>query len=233
MPEKDYYAVLGVLETAGEDEIRKTFRKLAKKYHPDANNGDRNAENRFKEISEAYEVLSDKDKRARYDQLRKARETGFSAAGGFDPSVFRRGPGGRGGRTTISFEDLGDLGDIFSDMFGRESRYSPNAGRTYRPQKGEELVFSVDIPFDLAVRGGKTTVNVPRTENCPSCSGSGAAPGTTPQACPSCKGSGHVSVSQGAFAFSRPCPRCLGRGTVNTSPCKTCRGSGTASRTVE
>lgn len=229
MPEKDYYSVLGVTESAGEGEIRKAFRKLAKQYHPDANRGDTNAEKRFKEISEAYEVISDADKRQQYDQLRRARRQGFGAAGGFDPSTFTGGA--RSGGSTFSFEDLGDFGDLFSDIFSREPRYGAHAGRSYRPQKGEELTFSINIPFDLAMRGGKTTLSIPRNESCPKCGGSGAEPGTKPQACPSCNGSGSVSVSQGAFAFSRPCPQCLGRGNINTSPCKSCGGRGTLSRT--
>ena len=227
MPEKNFYNVLGVSETAGKDEIRRAFRNLAKEYHPDANKGDKNAEKRFKEISEAYEVLSDRDKRAEYDQLRKARETGFGAPGGFDFSGFQKGGGGPG-RGTFSFADLGGL---FSDIFGREARYSPNAGRTYRPQKGEELVFSLDIPFDLAVRGGKTTLRVPRNETCRRCGGSGAEPGSSPTPCPTCKGTGTVSDFQGAFGFSRPCPRCFGRGTINSSPCRDCKGAGTVRHT--
>jgi len=233
MPEKNYYSILGVSEGAGKDEIRKAFRKLAKQYHPDANKGDKNAEKRFKEISEAYEVLSDDDKRAQYDQLRQARRMGFGAAGGFDPSTFTGARGGKGGTggATFTFEDLGDFGDLFSDIFSREPRYGAHAGRSYRPQKGEEITFSITIPFELAVRGGKTTINVPRTETCPACGGSGAEPGSKSRTCPSCGGLGSVSVSQGAFAFSRPCPQCLGRGTINTRPCKSCGGQGTVSRT--
>ncbi len=229
MPEKDYYSVLGVSESAGEDDIRKAFRKLAKEYHPDANRGDKNAEKRFKEISEAYEVLSDKQKRDQYDQLRQARRQGYGAAGGFDPSVFTGGTGRRG--ASFSFEDLGDLGNLFSDIFSRQPRYGSHAGTSYQPQKGEEMTFSVSIPFELAVRGGKTTINVPRSEACQRCKGSGAEPGTKPKPCPSCKGSGSVSVSQGAFAFSRPCPQCLGQGNINTSPCTACGGDGSVRRT--
>lgn len=229
MPEKDYYSVLGVAESAGEGEIRKAFRNLAKQYHPDANKGDKNAEKRFKEISEAYEVLCDADKRQQYDRLRQARRQGFGAAGGFDPSTFTGGA--RRGGATFSFEDLGDFGGLFSDIFSREPRYGAHAGRSYRPQKGDELTFSISIPFDLAVRGGKTSISVPRTESCPECGGSGAEPGTKPQTCPSCNGSGSVSVSQGAFAFSHPCPQCLGHGNINASPCKNCGGGGALSRT--
>ena len=239
MPEKDYYSVLGVKENAAEEDIKKAFRRLAKKFHPDANKGDKDAEKHFKEINEANEVLSDRDKRAQYDQLRQARErgfTGFGAPGAED--LFggaRRGrarPGGGG--QTFTFEDLGDLGDIFSDMFGRESRYAPGAERRYQPQKGEDLVYSLEVPFETAVRGGKTTINVPRRETCPICHGSGAQPGSQPQACPSCGGSGTVSSFQGGFGFSRPCPQCLGRGTINPNPCRACGGKGVteAKRTI-
>jgi len=240
MAEKDYYSILGVSENATEAEIKKTFRGLAKKYHPDANRGDKDAEKRFKEISEAYEVLSDKEKRAQYDELRRARATGFGGPGGFDFSQFRgrrggagtrRGGGAPGGGQTFTFEDLGDLGDIFSDMFSREPRYSAGAGRTYRPQKGEDLVYSIDIPFDVAAKGGKTSVTIPRAETCPRCGGSGAEPGSQPQPCPTCGGSGTVSSFQGAFGFSRPCPQCLGRGTINPNPCRVCQGRGTTQQT--
>jgi molecular chaperone DnaJ len=239
MPEKDYYSVLGVKENASEDEVKQAFRRLAKKWHPDANKGDKDAEKRFKEINEANEVLSDRDKRAQYDQLRKAREHGFSgfgAPGGEEfLGGFRRGgaPPGGGGRT-FTFEDLGDLGDIFSNMFGRESRYAPGAESRYRPQKGEDVVYSIEVPFETAARGGRTTINVPRTETCPVCRGSGAQPGSQPQPCPSCGGSGSVSSFQGSFGFSRPCPQCLGRGTINPNPCRACGGRGVrqAARTI-
>jgi molecular chaperone DnaJ len=227
MPEKDYYSILGVSEKADEKEIRRAFRKLAKEYHPDANKGDKSAEKRFKEISEAYETLSDKDKRAQYDQVRKAREMGFDfGGGGFDPSAFHGGS-----QRTVRFEDLGDLGGMFSNIFGREPRFSQGARRSYRPQKGEDLVFTVEVPFDLSVKGGKTTLSVPRTETCPACSGTGAEPGTSPEKCTACGGAGSVSVSQGAFAFSQPCPQCLGRGVRNAHPCRACRGEGSLKRT--
>ncbi|MHC4713737.1 MAG: DnaJ C-terminal domain-containing protein, partial [Planctomycetota bacterium] len=138
---------------------------------------------------------------------------------------------GRGAGATFTFEDLGDLGNLFGDIFGSQMRYSPDGGKTYRPRKGEQLVFSIEVPFDLAVSGGKTTVTVPRSEACSRCGGSGAEPGTKPTTCTSCNGRGSVSVSQGAFAFSRPCPQCLGRGTVNADPCRDCHGSGAVKRT--
>ena len=226
MPEKDYYSILGVKETASGEEIQKAFRALAKRWHPDANKGDKDAERRFKEISEAHEVLSDKEKRAQYDQLRKAREMGFGRPGGFDFSSFRRGGGPAAGAGGFGFEDLGDLGDIFSSIFGREPRYSHAAGRTYRPQKGEDAVYSMEISFDTAVRGGKSSVTVPHLESCQRCGGNGAEPGTSPTTCPSCNGSGMVSSFQGSFGVSRPCPGCLGRGTINPSPCRACMGRG-------
>jgi molecular chaperone DnaJ len=232
MPEKDYYSILGVKETATEDEIRKSFRSLAKRWHPDANKGDRDAERRFKEISEAHEVLSDKDKRAQYDQLRKAREMGYGGPGGFDFSGFRRGgePGG-GESAGFSFDDIGGVGDIFSSIFGRGARYSHAAGGGYRPQKGEDVVYSIEIPFDTAVRGGKSSITAPHVESCRHCGGSGAEPGTSPSACPSCKGSGMVSSFQEGFGVSHPCPRCLGRGTINSNPCRACMGKGETEET--
>ncbi len=239
MAEKDYYSVMGVKEDATQEDIKLAFRRLAKRYHPDANRGDKDAEKRFKEITEAYEVLSDKDKRAQYDELRRARAAGFAGGpGGFDFSNFMRGrarggPGRAGGAGggRINFEDLGDLGDIFSDMFAREPRYSSGARGTYQPQKGEDAAFSLDIPFDLAVHGGKTTVNVPRMETCARCGGSGAEPGSQAEVCATCGGSGTVSSFQGAFGFSRPCPQCLGRGTIVTNPCHACHGRGAVQQT--
>jgi molecular chaperone DnaJ len=230
MPEKDYYSILGVSETASAEEIHKAFRALAKRWHPDANKGDKDAERRFKEISEAHEVLSDSEKRAQYDQLRKARAMGYGGEG-FDFSQFRQGAGARGGGKGFSFEDLGGFGDLFSNIFGRESRFSHQAGRTYRAQKGDDVVFSVEISFDEAVRGGKRSINVPHTGNCSRCGGSGAEPGSTPATCPSCGGSGVVSSFQGGFGISRPCPKCLGRGTVNSNPCRVCFGRGTVDET--
>ena len=245
MAEKDYYSVLGVKETASEAEIKQTFRKLAKKWHPDANKGDRDAEKRFKEISEAYEVLSDKEKRAQYDELRKARRAGSRASAGREGSISRSFAGGARGRgcparaapagERSSVSRTSATSGTSSAICSRASRvHSAGAGQTYRPQKGEDLVFSLDIPFDLAVHGGKTTVNVPRTETCPRCGGSGSEPGSQPTPCPTCGGSGTISSFQGTFGFSRPCPQCLGRGTINPNPCRVCHGRGTteATRTI-
>lgn len=229
MPEKDYYQILGVGETVSAKEVRRAFRKLAKEYHPDANRGDKTAEERFKQISEAYEVLSDNDKRAQYDQIRKAREMGFSGGRGFDPTIFRQAGGGSRS-TTFRFEDLGEMGGVFSDLFSGASRYGADARMTYRPQKGPDIVYSLTVPFDLAVLGGQTHVAVERSEKCSRCGGAGAEPGTSPKNCPQCEGRGSVSVSQGAFAFSQPCPQCFGRGTIVEKPCVDCRGEGTLRR---
>lgn len=226
MPEKDYYSILGVKENAAEEEIRKSFRALAKRWHPDANKGDKDAERRFKEISEAHDVLSDKEKRFQYDQLRKARESGFAGPGGFDFSGFRRAGGRPGAAEGFGPEDLGGFSDIFSNLFSGSQRHSSAAGRAYRPQKGEDVVYSMEIPFDTAVRGGKSSITVPHTETCSRCSGSGAEPGSSPKTCPACNGSGSVSSFQGTFGFSRPCPQCLGRGTINSDPCRACMGRG-------
>ncbi|HET7321729.1 MAG TPA: molecular chaperone DnaJ [Longimicrobiaceae bacterium] len=223
---KDFYKVLGVAENASADEIKKAYRKLAKQYHPDANPDNPTAAERFKEVSEAYSVLSDDEKRKQYDQMRK-----MGAFGGFGA----RPPGGAAGRGGagvqpnmggIDFEDLGGmggLGDLFSSIFDLgKKRRPPQQG----PQRGQSVEYAVDIPFGLAARGGKLPITVPITEPCPTCHGSGAAPGTTPVTCPECRGSGQVTFGQGGFAVSRPCPACYGKGTIPTEPCPTCHGSG-------
>jgi molecular chaperone DnaJ len=224
---KDFYRILGVAENASAEEIKKAYRKLAKQYHPDANPNDASAADRFKEISEAYSVLSDDDKRKQYDQMRK-----FGSFGGFRPpgGGFGRGPGPGGGAGAgaepggFTFEDLGGLGDIFGSIFDLGGR---RRGRAQQgPQRGQTLEYAVEIPFALAVRGGKLPITVPVTEACATCQGSGAAPGTSPVVCPECRGSGNVTFGQGGFAVSRPCPACYGRGTIPTQPCPTCAGQG-------
>ncbi len=227
---KDYYRILGVAENASAEEIKKAYRKLAKQNHPDANPNNAAAAERFKEISEAYSVLSDEQKRKQYDQMRK-----FGAFGGFGAR-----PGGGFGRTGagagaaegaggFSFEDLGGIGgfgDLFSSIFDRGRR----RGRAQGPQRGQNVEYAVEIPFELAVRGGKLPISVPITEECPTCHGSGARPGTTPVTCPECKGTGTITFGQGSFAVSRPCPACYGRGTIATDPCPTCEGQGQVRR---
>lgn len=224
MANKDYYRILGVGEKAGPAEIKKAYRGLAKRYHPDAHPGDKAAEDRFKEISEAYEVLSDPKKKQQYDQLRKF---GPGGAGGFD---FSRGFQGRGFDQSFgggfSFEDLGGLGgfsDIFGDIFDLGSR---TRQARYGPQRGENLHFDITVPFQLSISGGKTIINLPREEICSVCSGTGAAPGSSTSVCPDCQGRGLISIAQGGFSINRPCPRCYGRGTIISQPCRNCDGVG-------
>jgi molecular chaperone DnaJ len=228
MAQKDYYQILGVSEKAGDDEIKKAYRRLAKKYHPDRNPDNKMAEEKFKEVSEAHDVLGNTQKRKQYDQLRRMGPAGFTGSQGFQgfQDIFS---GRRGKKTGFSFEDLGgfgDLGDLFSSIF--------DAGETSRrqrwgQQRGTDLYTEVEIPFDLAVSGGKTPIELRREEACPTCTGTGARPGTTPTICPECKGSGMVSFAQGGFAVSRPCPRCLGRGKIISTPCPQCGGRGQSS----
>ena len=213
---RDYYEVLGVARGASEDEIKKAYKKMARKYHPDLNPGDKTAEEKFKEVNEAYEVLSDANKRARYDQYGHA---------GVDPNFGAGGGAGFDG----SF-DFGDLGDIFGPASSAASaaprRTNPNA-----PQRGESIRMSLAISFEEAAFGCEKAVTVERYENCETCHGSGCAPGTTPEVCPDCHGTGTVQVRRqtpmGVFATSSPCTRCGGKGRIIHQPCKDCRGTGT------
>ena len=213
---RDYYEVLGVSRGASEDETKKAYKKMARKYHPDLNPGDKTAEEKFKEVNEAYEVLSDADKKARYDQYGHA---------GVDPNF---GAGGFGGGFDGSF-DFGDLGDIFGSFFGGGfgggRRTNPNA-----PQRGESIRMSIAISFEEAAFGCEKAVTVERYETCDTCHGNGCAPGTSPEVCPDCHGTGTVQVRRqtpmGVFATSSPCPKCGGKGRIIHQPCKDCRGSG-------
>lgn len=225
MAEKDYYKVLGVPPEASHGEIRKAYRRLAKKHHPDRQHGSKAAEDRFKQVSEAYGVLGDPDKRKQYDRLRQAGMRG-SWGDGFE-GVFggeRQGPWtGQGG---IRFEDLGGLGDMFSTIFGGRSGAEGGAMR-----RGQDVTMPISVPFETAARGGRMEVRIPREKKCPGCSGSGAAPGSAVNTCPQCRGTGRVLTGQGAFSIPRPCPSCFGRGRVIKTPCGRCRGSGTVEET--
>lgn len=222
MAQKDYYEILGVSENTTPEQIKKAYRKLAKEYHPDTNPGNKAAEEKFKEVSEAHDVLTNADKKRQYDQLRQMGKRGFAGAGGFE-DLFR-GRAGRG--RTFTFEDLGglgDLGDLFSSFFDLGER---TRQQRWGPQRGADTYAEIEIPFDQAISGGKTLIEIKREETCPVCKGSGAKPGTKLSTCPECGGTGMLSFSQGAFAVNRPCPRCFGRGKIITAPCPECRGKG-------
>lgn len=222
---KDYYQILGVSEKADAAEIKKAYRKLAKQYHPDANQNDARAAERFKEIGEAYAVLANAEKRKQYDQMRRMGPfTGFGGGGSRGPSGFSgtaTGPGGE--RFTVDdLGDLGGLGDLFSSIFDFGRKRKPRTG----PERGSHVEYTVDVPFETAARGGTVAVTVPVVEECATCAGSGAAPGTRAAVCGECAGTGTVSFGQGGFAVNRPCPACYGRGQVPTQPCSSCGGSG-------
>ena len=213
---RDYYEVLGVSKGASEEEIKKAYKKLARKYHPDMNPGDKEAEEKFKEVNEANEVLSDPEKKARYDQF------GFA---GVDPNY---GAGAGGGAYGGGF-DFGDLGDIFGSFFGGGfgggQRRNPNA-----PQRGESIRASVSVSFTEAAFGCEKSVTLERSEQCPTCKGNGCAPGTTPEICPDCHGTGTVQTRRqtpmGVFASNGPCRKCGGTGRLIHQPCPDCRGTG-------
>ncbi len=212
MSRRDYYEVLGVSRDVGEQELKSAYRKLALKYHPDRNPNDRTAEERFKEAAEAYAVLADPDKRARYDKFGHAGVGGGTA--GFDPSTFR------------DFNDIfGNLGDMFGfgDIFG--------SGRRRRgPRRGADLRYDLPISLEDAAAGTEATLQVPREEPCDQCAGSGAAAGSQPETCPQCRGHGQVRYQQGFLTVARPCAACRGAGTVVRNPCNGCRGQGKVSR---
>lgn len=227
---KDYYEILGVSDKAKPGEIKKAYRRLAKQYHPDANPDNPKAADRFKEIGEAYSVLSDDEKRKHYDQMRRLGALGFGRGG-----TGARGPfSGAGGQTTggwsgdFSFEDLsgfGGISDLFSSIFDRGKGKAP--GRGPGPEKGKNVEYVVEIGFETAVKGGKISISVPITEDCATCGGDGATPGTDLRDCAECRGSGTISFGQGGFAVKRPCPACFGRGRIPQKPCKSCGGGGT------
>lgn len=224
---RDYYEVLGVEKSVSDDELKKAYRKAAKKYHPDLNPGDEAAAESFKEVNEAYEVLSDKDKRARYDQFGHA---------GVDPN-FGAGGGGYGSGFGGGFGDFGDLGDIFGSIFGGgfgggSRRSNPNA-----PRRGNDTSATVNLSFEEAAKGCKKTVKVAKIENCKECGGSGAKKGTSPKTCPVCHGSGQVTATQrtpfGVMQTQKACDNCRGTGKVIDDPCNVCNGKGRIRHTVE
>ncbi|MBX5436460.1 MAG: molecular chaperone DnaJ [Alicyclobacillaceae bacterium] len=209
MSKRDYYEVLGVSRDAGQDEIKRAYRKLARQYHPDVNKDDPNAAEKFKEITEAYEVLSDPEKRARYDQFGHA-----------DPGAGMGGPGGMGGFE--GFSDFGGFGDIFDMFFG--------GGRPRGPQRGRDLEYELEVDFEDAAFGVEEEIQIPRLETCANCGGSGSAPGTRPERCRSCNGTGEqqsvVNTPFGRMINRRVCTACRGRGQVITRPCPECHGQG-------
>jgi len=225
---KDYYAALGVTSGAKPDEIKKAYRKLAKQYHPDANPDNPAATEKFKEVAEAYDVLSDPDKRKKYDQVRRFGGLGglggFGGADGYRPGAGQPGgqPGAGAGRS-FRFEDVGGLGDIFSSIFDFGKR---GAERPAGPTRGHDVEYLVEIPFRTAVRGGKIRLSIPINEECATCDGSGAAPGSKLDNCPECGGRGTITFGQGSFSVPRPCPACLGRGKIPREFCPACSGRG-------
>lgn len=222
---RDYYEVLGVSKSASDDEIKKAYRKKAKQYHPDLNPGDAEAEAKFKEANEAYEVLSDSQKKARYDQFGHA---------GVDPN-YGAGGGAYGGGFGGGGFDFGDLGDIFGSFFGGGfgggRQANPNA-----PQKGETVQTRVTISFEEAAKGCKRTVDINRVDSCPDCHGTGASAGSAPKTCPDCQGRGYVNVQQrtpfGVISSQKSCPKCQGKGKVIDNPCQKCRGNGRINKKV-
>ena len=202
---RDYYEVLGVQRTATVDDIKKAYRKLAIKFHPDKNPGDSDAEEKFKEAAEAYGVLSDDEKRARYDRYG---HQGVGSFGGFDPNQFA------------------DFGDILGDLFGFGDFFGASRRRSTRPARGNDLRYDLTLSFEEAVFGKEVTLEIPRTVTCTTCSGSGAKPGTQPVTCSGCGGRGQIRYSQGFFAVARTCPQCGGAGKVIKDPCATCNGAG-------
>lgn len=217
METKDLYKVLGVSKEASQDDIRRAYRKLARKYHPDANPDDPDAESQFKEIQQAYEVLSNPEKRREYD--RGPREYFGGGQGGRQPGGSTAGSGG------ASFSDLSDLFGGFGDIFGGRQQQRRSASK-----KGEDVTVSVNLGFKDAFQGVTTRVNAPAEESCGDCRGTGAAPGTAPRTCPDCGGGGMKSRDQGFFALSGTCQRCGGAGTVVEKPCPACSGRGRVRR---
>ncbi|MBM3570721.1 MAG: molecular chaperone DnaJ [Alphaproteobacteria bacterium] len=216
MSKRDYYEVLGLAKSASDDEIKRAFRKAAMQWHPDRNPGNTAAEHKFKELNEAYEILSDAQKRAAYDQLGHA---AFAQGAG---------PGGRG----AGFDFSGGFADMFDDLFGEILGGGRRGGRQDRPgaARGADLRFNMEIALEDAYRGKKTQIRVPSMQPCESCEGSGAAEGAKPTTCHACRGAGRVRATQGFFTIERTCPACQGVGRVIDKPCRSCQGGGRVHR---
>lgn len=212
MSKQDYYEVLGVDRDASDRDIKKAFRRMAMKYHPDRNPEDKDAEEKFKEVNEAYEILSDAQKKAAYDQYGHA---------GVDPNM---GGGFGGGGFEGGFGDI--FGDVFGDIFG-----GGGGGRRSSVQRGADLRYNMDLSLEEAVRGVERTIKVPTLVNCETCHGSGAKPGTSPKTCSTCGGMGQVRMQQGFFSVQQTCPTCRGEGHVISDPCTDCRGQGRIEKT--
>lgn len=223
MAKRDYYEVLGVTKTSSADEIKKAYRKMAVKYHPDKNPGDKEAEDKFKEASEAYEILSDPQKKAAYDQYGHAafdaRSRGGGGGGGYhDPfDIFREAFGGGGGGG----------GSIFDDLFGGGGgrRSNPNG-----PERGADMRYDLEISFEEAALGTTKQISLSRADQCEPCKGTGAAPGSSTKTCTTCGGNGQVIMSRGIFSIQQTCPSCQGAGKTVEKPCKSCRGTGRAEK---
>ena len=232
--EKDYYSVLGVAPGASEKELSRAYKKLAKQHHPDANAGNPEAEERFKEVNAAYDVLGDAEKRKEYDEVRRMVASGVGPGGfGAGGGSYGGGFGGPGGyQFDVDFDSGGGLGDLLGNLFGNRGR---GGGRrsAHAPQRGQDLETELHLSFDDAVRGVTSTVRFRADAVCHTCHGSGAAPGTSPETCPQCHGTGSIAVDQGPFSFSQVCPTCGGRGQVIPEPCPTCHGRGVEARDRE
>jgi molecular chaperone DnaJ len=211
---RDYYEILGISKTATEIEIKSAYRKLAMQHHPDRNPGDHAAEEKFKEAAEAYAILADPDKRSAYDRFGHAGVSSAAGGGGFDPSVF---------------QEFGDFADILGNMFGFGDLFG-GGRRRGGPQRGADLRYDLEISFEESARGADTAIQIPRQETCGTCTGSGAAAGSSPSTCPQCHGQGQVRFQQGFFTVARTCPQCRGAGRIVTKPCQTCRGAGRVTR---